>query len=86
MIDHLMDGLQAEEESIRQEWNLDPDQELYPPQHVGYLANMFMKPDVDPKVISRIFMYFLFDLSSFLSEHANISSSSNRLVQFNSTF
>jgi len=72
MVDHLMDALLTKE-AITEAWNTPDGQPLYPPQHVGYLVNMFMWPDADPKAVSRVFMYFLFDLNYLYLQSNNVS-------------
>lgn len=62
MIDHLMDSL-LEDVDLHEEWHVEEGQPCYPPRHVGYLVNMFMWLDADPKAVSRVFMYFLIDLN-----------------------
>ncbi|ODM96006.1 Protein ELYS, partial [Orchesella cincta] len=55
MVDHFMDALLAKE-TLREEWHTPEGHALYPPQHVGYLVNMFMWLEADPKTVSRVFI------------------------------
>lgn len=64
MIDYLLDSLMASED-VREQWHVEEDEYCYPPQHVGYLLNMFMWYDAEPRAVSRVFMYFLIDLSFY---------------------
>ena len=52
------------EDLVRQEWNLEPGDPLYPPPHSAYVVNMIMWRHVDLKLISRVIFYFLIDFLS----------------------
>ncbi|CAL8116199.1 unnamed protein product [Orchesella dallaii] len=79
MIDYLMEAV-IPKETIREEWHISKWEPLYPPRHIGYLINMLMWSDADPQAVSRVFMYFLLDISFILAKGQNHNAASTSRV------
>lgn len=68
MIDYLLQPF--DEGMLREKWKVAPEDELYPPRHVGYVLNMFMWGENDDEtIIARIIAYFLLDISDIANQH-----------------
>lgn len=66
MIDYLMEAFDPN--VIREQWNVEENNSLYPPRHVGYVLNMFLWNHDDPKDIARVLAYFLLDIRDIVTD------------------
>ena len=62
MVDYLIAAF--DETMLRQKWNLEPHEPLYPPKHLGYVVNMLLWEQENFNFIdvARLITYVLLDL------------------------
>lgn len=60
MIDYLLETF--DEDELREQWHVEPNEPVYPPKHIGYILNLFLLDEIDPKDVARIAAYFLLDI------------------------
>ncbi len=65
MIDYLLEAF--DEDELREQWHVEPNEPLYPPKHIGYVLNMFLMEHDNPKDIARVAAYLMLDIRDVVS-------------------